>query len=176
MKKVVRFILNSVILFWGYFISSILFLMIIQTFMRIFVPADGFGEHLWKTIVLYLFMAGTCSIHLLATSPTHKVKYFQEIGDHPWSFSFACRYTIKNIDFWYNVIGFSIWPILIPKLFGVLHTLYFSAAVLEKIPAPFISLLVVDLPFIPISFLIWIFVLRSWSKHRLRVPEEQARK
>lgn len=173
MKKVLHFLLNSVILFWGYFLSSTLFLMVIQTFMRIFISADGFGEHLWKSIVLYAFMAATCSVHLLATSPIHKVKYFQSIGNHPWNFSHSCLYTIRNSDFWYNVIGFSIWPVLIPKLFGVIHHLYFSAAVLEKVPAPIISFLVVDLPFIPISFLIWILVLRHWGKKRLHVSEEK---
>ena len=173
MKKVLRFLLNSVILFWGYFISSTLFLMIVQTFMRIFVSADGFGEHFWKTIVLYAFMAAACSINLLATSPIHKVKYFRAIGDHQWSFSFSCQYTIKNADFWYNVIGFSVWPVLIPKLFGVIHHLYFSTTVLEKVPAPIISLLVVDLPFIPISFLIWIFIFRHWSKKGLHFPKKQ---
>ncbi len=173
MKKVLRFLLNSVILFWGYFISSTLFLMIIQTFMRIFISADGFGEHLWKTIVLYLFMAATCSIHLLATSPIHKVKYFQSVGDNQWNFSYSCRYTIKNVDFWYNVIGFSIWPVLIPKLFGVIHHLYFGAIILEKIPAFLVSLLVVDIPFIPISFLIWIITLRYWSKKRLHISEKK---
>lgn len=173
MKKVLGFLLNSVVLFWGYFLSSTLFLMVIQTFMRIFIPADGFGEHLWKTIVLYFFMAAACSVRLAATSPIHKVKYFQSLGDNQWSFSHACRYTIKNVDFWYHVIGFCIWPVLIPKLFGVIHHLYFGAAVLEKIPAPVISVLVVDLPFIPISFLIWILILRNWSKKRLHVPDKK---
>ena len=172
MKKIIRFVLNSIILFWGYFISSTLSLMLIMVPMRIFVPADGFIEHLWKTVVLYLFMAGTCSVHLLATSPIHKVKYLRFLGENQWTFPSACKYTIQNPDFWYNAVGFCIWPVLIPKLFGVVCRFYFfyHPDVLEKIPASLLSLPFVDLPFFLLAFLMWVCILRHWSKNRIRVP------
>lgn len=170
--KVFRFLLNSVILFWTYFVSSIFVLFLIQMPMRFLIPGESKGEYLWKTIVLYLAMVIVCTVHLLVRSPTHKVRYLQALGEGTWSFPSACKYTVRNPGFWYQTAGFAPWPVILPRLFGVIHKFYFSESFLQAVPGPIVSLIVVDVPFVILSFLTWVFILRHWSLKRIHVREQ----
>ena len=167
MKKIGAFVVNSIVLFWSYFLSSTLCLAALQTIMRVFVDADSKGEYLWKTVCLYAWMLVTCVIHLRATASTHKTKYLAQMEGKEWGLGEGIKYTLKNRDFWLNSIGFAIWPILIPKIFGAIHRLYFTPTFLESFPQAIISVLTVSLPIVILSAIGWVFVLYRWSKNRL---------
>ena len=172
--KILRFVLNSAILFWSYFLPSLLIVMILQTPLRLIVPALSKGEYLWKTVVMYLTMAVACSVFTMLRSPLYKIRYFRSLGDNSWTFGAACRYIVRCPDFWYNAAGFAVWPALLPSLFGVIHRLYFSAEFLESAPLRLLAILTVDLPFILVNFIAWIILLRYWSKNRMHTAGNSA--
>ncbi|MBQ7378103.1 MAG: hypothetical protein IJW70_00320 [Clostridia bacterium] len=169
MKKIGSFIVNSVALFWSYFISSFLCLLVMQTVMRLFIDADSKGEYLWKTVCLYAFMLGTCMVYLKVTASTHKTKYLTYMSGKEWSFKHTWGYILKNPEFWQVSIGFAIWPVIIPKLFGSIHRLYVSPEFLASFPLPILSVFTVSLPILMLSAAAWLLVLRSWCKNRMHV-------
>lgn len=167
MKKIGIFILNSVVLFWSYFISSFLCMLVLQTAIRIFVEADSKGEYLWKSVCMYAFMLGTCMVYLKVTASTHKTKYLAYMSGKDWSFKETLSYILKNPEFWSASIGFAIWPVMLPKLFGAIHRLYFSPELLVSFPRALLSVLTVSLPILILSAVAWLLVLRSWCKNRM---------
>lgn len=167
MKKVGSFIINSFILFWSYFLTSFLSLMVLQTVMRLIFDADSKGEFAWKALVMYAFMLITCMVHLKITASTHKTKYLDYMSGKEWSFKEALTYTLKNLDFWLNTIGFAIWPVIIPKFFGAIQRLYVSAAFLESFPRAILAIPTVSLPIVILSLTGWVLTLRGWYKERL---------
>ncbi len=169
MKKIVSFIVHSFILFWSYFISSLLCLMVMQTIMRLFIDADSKGEFLWKTIFMYVWMMATCMVDLKITASTHKTKYLAYMKGKEWSFKDTVEYILKNTDFWSGSIGFAIWPVIIPKFFGAIHRLYVSPEFLVSFPRSILSVLTVSLPILILSAVGWVLVLRSWCKNRLHM-------
>ena len=173
MKKVFRFLLNSVSLFWSYLLVVFLIGLIIMVPLRVFIPAESRGEYLWKTILQYLIMIVVCSVHLLITAPTYKVYYLHTLGAEKWSLRSAFLYTVKNPGFWYNFAGFAVWPIILPRLFGVVNLLYFDQSVLQSFPNSILTILTVDLPFLLLSVPAWLLVLHHWSKKRLYTPTEE---
>ena len=170
MKKIFGFIINSVALFVSYFIMTILVIMVLQTPMRILFDADSKSEYFWKTIVLYAGMVVVCVGQFLTRDPGQKVQYLKHIENTSFDIKDSCLYVLKNKDFWKNSIGFSIWPIMIPKIFGVINLLYVSAEFLQIFPKSILTIFTVDLPFIAISFVTWIVMLYSWSAKRLHKP------
>ncbi len=167
MKKIGGFILNSVVLFWSYFISSFLCMLVLQTAIRIFVEADSKGEYLWKSVCMYAFMLSTCMVYLKVTASTHKTKYLAYMSGKDWSFKETLSYILKNPEFWSASIGFAIWPVMLPKLFGAIHRLYFSPELLLSFPRAILSVLTVSLPILILSAVAWLLVLRSWCKNRM---------
>ena len=167
MKKIGIFILNSVVLFWSYFISSFLCMLMLQTAIRIFVEADSKGEYLWKSVCMYAFMLGTCMVYLKVTASTHKTKYLAYMSGKDWSFKETLSYILKNPEFWSASIGFAIWPVMLPKLFGAIHRLYFSPELLVSFPRALLSVLTVSLPILILSAVAWLLVLRAWCKNRM---------
>ncbi len=167
MKKIGSFILNSIVLFWSYFISSFLCLLVLQTVMRLFVDADSKGEYLWKAVLMYAFMLGTCMVYLKVTASTHKPRYFAYMSGKNRSFKETLVYILKNPEFWSASIGFAIWPVILPKLFGAIHRLYVSPELLVSFPRLILSLLTVSLPILILSAVGWLLVLRSWCKSRM---------
>ena len=169
MRKIGSFILNSVVLFWSYFISSFLCLLVLQMIMRIFVEADSKGEYLWKAVLMYAFMLGTCMVYLKVMASTHKTKYLAYMSGKGWSFKYTLVYILKNTDFWSGSIGFAIWPVVPPKLFGAIHRLYVSPELMVSFPRPILSLLTVSLPILILSVVGWLIVLHSWCKSRMHM-------
>ena len=167
MKKIGSFLVNSFALFWSYFLTSTLCLMVVQTLMRLFIDANSKGEYLWKTIYLYAWMLATCMVHLKITASTHKTKYLAFMKGKEWSLTETVGYLLKNSDFWLCSIGFAIWPIIVPKFFGVIHLLYVSPAFLESFPPAILSIPTVSLPILILSAVGWILVLRFWCKKRI---------
>ena len=167
MKKIGNFVINSLVLFWSYFISSFLCLLVLQTFMRLFFDADSKGEYLWKTVCLYAFMLGTCMAYLKISASTHKPKYLAYMSGKEWSFKSTFDYILKNSDFWSGSIGFAVWPVIIPQLFGAIHRLYVSPEFSARFPRPILSLFMVSLPILVLSAAAWLLVLRSWCKGRM---------
>lgn len=167
MKKIGHFLLNSVVLFWSYFISSFLCLLVLQTVMRLFVEADSKGEYLWKSVCMYAFVLGTCMVYLQITASTHKPRYLAYMSGKDWSFKETLAYILKNSEFWLASIGFAIWPVILPKLFGAIHRLYFSPELLLSVPRAILSLVTVSLPIVVLSAVAWLLVLRSWCKNRM---------
>lgn len=167
MKKIGSFIVNSFILFWSYFLTSFLCLMVLQTFMRLIFDADSKWEFAWKTLVMYAFMLITCMVHLKVTASTHKTKYLTYMSGKEWSFKETLAYVLKNTDFWLNTIGFAIWPIIIPKFFGAIQRLYVSAAFLETFPRAILAIPTVSLPIVILSLAGWVLTLRTWCMGRL---------
>ena len=82
-------------------------------------------------------------------------------------------YILKNKDFWFNTLGFAIWPVIVPTLFGVINRLYVSASFLESFPASILSIITVDVPFILLSLVAWMIILYRWSKGRLYSGEHR---
>ena len=167
MKKIGSFILNSIVLFWSYFISSSLCLLVLQTAMRIFVEADSKGEYLWKSICMYAFVLGTCMAYLQVTASTHKPRYLAYMNGKDRSFVDTWVYILKNPEFWSASIGFAIWPVILPKLFGAIHRLYFSPELLESFPRAILSAVTVSCPILILSAAGWSLVLRWWYKNRM---------
>ena len=167
MKKVLSFLLNSFVLFWGYFISTILCLIGLQTLLRAFIPAQTWGEYLWKTLFLYISMIIVCVVRLSVASPTYKVNYLAFLKYEKWNVKKALIYILKSKDFWYNTLGFAIWPVILPTLFGVINRLYVSTSFLESFPASILSIITVDVPFTLLSLVAWVIILYRWSKGRL---------
>ena len=167
MRKIFSFIGNSLILFVSYFIMTTLTIMILQTPMRIIFEAESKPEYLWKTIVLYGGMVVVCVIHFLNRNPGQKLQYLRHIENTSFQLKDAFFYVIKNKDFWKNCLGFSVWPIIIPKIFGVINLLYVSRGFLNSFPKFILTVFTVDLPFILISFITWIVFLHRWSANRL---------
>ena len=167
MKKIGSFIVNSFILFWSYFLTSTLGIMILQTIMRLFIDADSKGEFAWKTLVMYAFMLITCMVHLKVTASTHKTKYLTYMSGKEWSFKETLAYVLKNTDFWLTTIGFAIWPIIIPKFFGAIQRLYVSVAFLETFPRAVLAIPTVSLPIVILSLVGWVLTLRTWCVGRL---------
>jgi len=167
MKKIGSFILHSVVLFWSYFLSSSLCLLVLQTAVRIFIEADSKGEYLWKSVCMYAFMLGTCMVYLKVTASTHKTGYFAYMSGKEWSFRETLQYILKNADFWSASLGFAVWPVMLPKLFGAIHRLYFSPEFLASFPRAILSVVTVSLPILILSAFGWLLVLRSWCKHRM---------
>ena len=167
MRKVFGFIGNSIILFVPYFIMTVLILMILQTPMRLLFEAESKLEYLWKTIVLYGGMVVVCAVHFLNRNPGQKVQYLKHIENRSFQLKDSFFYVIKNKDFWRNCSGFSIWPIIIPRFFGVINLLYVSKEFLQTFPKFILTVFTVDLPFIVISFITWIVILHRWSEKRL---------
>jgi hypothetical protein len=168
MRKIGSFIVNSFVLFWSYFLTSTLGLVVAQTVMRLFVEGDSRGEYIWKTMYLYAWMLATCMVHLKATASTHKTKYLAFMKGKEWSFAETVGYTLKNGDFWANSIGFALWPVIIPKFFGVIHLCYFSPSAVAAFPGALLSVLTVSVPILLLSAVGWLFTLRAWCKNRIQ--------
>ena len=167
MKKVGTFLLNSVILFGSYFLISSLFILVLQTVLRIFIDANSKGEFLWKTLCMYAFMAVTMAVFLSATRSSEKAKYFAYMEGREKTFGETALYVLHNKDFWMCSAGFAIWPILLPMLFGSINRLYLSAELYRIFPLSILSMLTVSSPILVLSFVAWVFVLRDWEKDRL---------
>ena len=167
MKKIGSFILNSVVLFWSYFISSFLCLLALQTVMRLFIEADSKGEYLWKSVCMYAFIIGTYMIYLKVTASTHKTKYLAYMSGKEWRLKETLNYILRNPEFWSTSLGFAIWPVILPKLFGAIHRLYVSPEFLASFPRPILSLVTVSMPSLILSAIGWLLALRSWCKNRM---------
>ncbi|MBE6675505.1 MAG: hypothetical protein E7594_01555 [Ruminococcaceae bacterium] len=167
MKKIGRFLLHSLVLFWSYFLSSFLCLLVLQTVMRLFVEADSKGEYFWKSVCMYAFMLGTCMVYLKVTASTHKTQYLAYMNGREWSFKKTLAYILKNPDYWSASLGFAIWPVILPKLFGAIHRLYVSPELLISFPRAILSVLTVSLPIVVLSAVAWLLVLRLWCKNRM---------
>ena len=167
MKKAGSFIVNSVALFWSYFLSSTLCMIIVQTIMRIFVDANSKGEYFWKTIYLYARMLVVCMLHLKITASSYKSKFLAYMSGKEWSFKEVLKYTLKNSDFWLNSVGFAIWPMILPKFFGVINLFYFSPDFVANFPRSILSALTVSLPILLFSFIGWVLTLHRWCKDRI---------
>ncbi len=169
MKKVGSFVVNSIVLFGSYFLSATLCMIILQTVMRLWVDANSMGEYLWKTIYLYALVPVVCMVYLKITGSTHKPKLLAYMKGKEWSFKAAAGYILKNSDFWLNSIGFALWPMIFPKLFGVVNSLYFSPDFLESFPRSILSALTVSLPILIFSAIGWVIVLHRWCRDRIHV-------
>ena len=169
MRKIGSCIVHSFVLFWSYFVSSLLCLMAMQTIMRLFVDADSKGEFLWKTLFMYAWMATTCMVDLKITASTHKPKYLSYMRGKEWSLQDTVKYVLKNTDFWSGSIGFAVWPIIVPKFFGSIHRFYVSPEFLESFPRAILSVVTVSLPILILSAIGWVLVLRTWCKNRLHM-------
>ncbi len=167
MKKVGTFLLNSVIQFGGYFLSSLLCIGVLQIVMRTFIKAESTGENLWKTLVMYAFMMVTAVVFKTVARSSDKAGYFAYMEGREKSFKESARYTLKSVDFWLCSAGFAIWPIIIPKAFGAINRLFLGAELYESFPLSILSVLTVSLPIMAFSFIAWILVLRKWEKTRL---------
>ena len=166
MKKVGSFILNSIILFWGYFLSSSLFLLVMQTFMRMIIDADSKGEYLWKTLVMYFFMLAINIGYLSVTASTHKTKFLNFTAEKEWTLTQTVTYIAKSTDFWLCSIGFAVWPIMLPRLFGAINRLYVSPEFYQSFPLSILSVVTVSLPGILLCFAGWVLVLSHWYSRR----------
>ena len=167
MKRIGSFIVTSFVLFWSYFVSSFLCLMLLQTFLRLLIDADSRGEYLWKTLVMYAWMVMTCVLQLRVTASTHKPGYLAYMQGKEWSLRETVTYILKNTDFWLSSIGFAIWPVLVPQLFGAILRLYVSAEFLSVFPRAILALPTVSLPIMLLSAVGWVIVLRSWCMNRI---------
>ena len=167
MKKFGSFIVNSLILFWSYFLGSTLCMMVLQTAMRLFIDANSKGEYLWKTFCLYAWMLVACMVHLKITASTHKARFLTHMKGKEWSFKDAMSYILENSDFWLNSIGFAIWPMIIPKFFGVINLFYFSPSFVASFPRSILSGLTVSLPILIFSAIGWVVVLHRWCRNRI---------
>ena len=45
MKKIQEFVVNSLLLYWGFFLTSTLCGIFVQTIMRMFIEANSKGEY-----------------------------------------------------------------------------------------------------------------------------------
>ncbi len=72
MKKFDRLIIHSVLMFIAFILSSAICLAILGTVIRLWIPAESFGEVVWKAIVLYADMALISAIYLHLSVPVHK--------------------------------------------------------------------------------------------------------
>jgi len=167
MKKLISFAINSVILFVTYVLTAFLIMLILQVPMRIIFDAESKSEFLWKTIVQYACMVAVCVGFLLFRNPEHKIDYLKHIENGEWSLKDSCLYTMKNKHFWINTIGFAVWPVIIPKLFGTINLLYASEEFLLNFPSSILVIFTVDVPFVIFSFAAWMIVTRYWSKTRI---------
>ena len=167
MKKIGTFLLNSVIQFGSYFLSSILCIGVLQILMRMFIKAESTGENLWKALVMYAFMAATAIVFVSVTRSAEKAKYFAYMEDRENSIKETALYTLKNVDFWLCGAGFAVWPIILPKLFGAINRLFLGAELYKTFPLSILSVLTVSLPILVFSFAAWVLVLRHWEKKRL---------
>lgn len=167
MKKIIKFVFNSVISYWSYFLISFLLIMILQTPMRLIFGAETKVEYLWKTVLMYAVMIEVCVVQLLFRASEQKLQYLKHIEGGAWSFGDSVIYTLKNKAFWANSIGFAIWPIILPKLFGVINLLYVSKDFLETFPKSILVLFTVDLPFLLLSLVAWVVIQHFWSIKRL---------
>ena len=167
MKKIGNFIVTSIVLFGSYFLASTFGMMVIQTLMRLFVDANSRGEYLWKTIYIYACITAICILHLKITATTQKTKFLTYMSGKKWSFKESISYILKSSDFWLNSIGFALWPMIVPKLFGVVNLLYFSPSVVENFPQSLLSALTVSLPILIFSGIGWELTLRRWYQSRM---------
>ena len=167
MKKIGTFLLNSVIQFGGYFLSSLLCIGVLQIVMRTFIKAESTGENLWKTLVMYAFMAATAVVFKAVIRSSDKAGYFAHMEGRESSLKETARSTLKNVDFWLCSAGFAIWAIIIPKAFGAINRLFLGAELYESFPLSILSVLTVSLPIMAFSFAAWVIVPRYWEKNRL---------
>ena len=167
MKKIGTFLLNSVIQFGSYFLSSLLSIGVLQILMRLFIKAESTGENLWKALVMYAFMAATAIAFKAVARSSDKTEYFAYMEGKEKSFKESARYTLKSVDFWLCSAGFAIWAIIIPKAFGAINRLFLGAELYETFPLSILSVLTVSLPIMAFSFAAWVIVPRYWEKNRL---------
>ncbi len=168
MKKITQFLLDSGILFGGYLLASLPLMMLLQTVMRLFVKADSRGESVWKAVFLYLVLWAISAIYLHWSSADMKRDYLAATESTAWSLRVSILYSLRRGEFWSRLAGFSVWPLVLPKLFGVFKTCYAGDAVL-KTPLPsLLNIAAVILPFALLSLIAWCVVLRIWHGKRLR--------
>ena len=163
LKRILAFVGHFAILFWSYFLTSTLLMMVLQVPMRFLFDVESQGEFLWKTVLMYSVMILVCVGHLLFRSSEQKLQYLHHIEQSGWSFGDGASYVIKNKQFWMNTVGFAVWPVMIPGLFGVINRLYVSKSFLEQFPKQVLVIFTVILPFALLSYLTWNVVLRYWS-------------
>ncbi len=75
MKKVGSFLIHSVTLFGVYLLVTLLLTAILQVVLRIFVPADSWGERLWKALIPYGIMLTVSAVYLYMSGAEHKRAY-----------------------------------------------------------------------------------------------------
>ncbi len=168
MKKIGTFALYLISLYWLYFLATTLLLLILQTVMRLFIPGESWGELLWKTIVFYIMMTVVSAGHLKITGAEQKRVYLSLSEERPWSLRTSLRFTLKNADFWLRTPAFAVWPVIVPSFFGSVKSLFFSQAVLARLPDRVWMILTFDLPFLLMHLCAWLLVTRLWHMGRLR--------
>ena len=169
MKKVIGAFFTSTLLFWLFFVLSVIFLMI-QMIVRFIIPADSFGEAIWKALLMYAVMVGVCMFKVQFRSREPRKDYCDHLGNGDWSFGNSLKYTLKNREFLLTALFFMIWPLIVPGLMGNFNHLFFFYAptIPEKVPLSILCLFTVDLPYFCLYLLANTFVQKKWAKERLR--------
>ncbi len=98
---------------------------------------------------------------------TQKRTYLAATEGKSWTLQSGLSYTLRSPDFWFRTVGFSVFPVLIPKLVGVINYLYVSREALGSFPPSILAILTVDLPFVLFHAAAWLFVTRKWSRERM---------
>jgi len=167
MRKVGHLIVNSIVLFWGYFLLWFAVVGLLQVPMRAIFEAFTKWEYLWKAITSYVCMVIVCVVWELKSSTEHKRIYINSLENSEWHIKGSVLYTLKSSLFWKNFFCFSIWPIVIPTIFRAVTRLYFNDTVIEQVPLSLLVIFSIVIPFGICSFLAWQIVLYRWSKDRM---------
>ncbi len=167
MKKFIDFIFKSVTLFIPYFLMSLVILVVLQTVLRIFIPAASMAETIWKALYMYLMMAVVSAFYLYWSDAEIKRSYLAFAENTEWSIPAAVRYSLRQGEFWLRVVGFSIWPMIFSKYFMIINQLYIGNANPPYILQSLLCIVTVGVPYIGLSLVSWCIVLRIWYKNRL---------
>ncbi len=168
MKKIGSFLIHSVTLFGVYLLVTLLLTAVLQVVLRIFVPADSWGEYLWKALLSYGVMLAVSAVYLNVSGAEHKRAYLASTEGTAWSFGHSLSFTLKNFDLWSRIMAFAVWPVIIPKFFGAINRLYVSKDFLASFPARVLVLATVDVPFILMQISAWVIVTLVWHRGRMR--------
>ncbi len=167
MKKLFDHLFNIGTLIVSYFLIDWGIMAIGGTLLRFIIPADSIGEIIWKIVVGYAVMLGVCVGQFLIRHGGLRVEYLKAVDNHEWNFKAAASFVFHCPEFWFNTIGFALFPIFVPTIFGYISGPIVGSALWNSVPKSIINIFTVSIPFCLLSFGAWMFMLYRWNKNRL---------
>ncbi len=167
MKKLFEHLFNIVTLIVSYLLIDLVLMGLLETILRFVIPPESVAKHIWEIILGYAVMIAVCVAQFLLRHGGLKTEYFKAIDNREWNFKEAASFVFHCSEFWFNTIGFALFPICVPKIFGYISVPIVGSTLWNTIPKSIINIFTVSIPFCLLSFGAWMFMLYRWNKNRL---------